>query len=341
LTFEAFGNLARMLHPDALSDAQVETSRKNLRTWAESRRGQVEVELERILRRQLYPRAHPYHFALEGGPAAVDAVSRSEVERFFREHLQPDQFVAIAAGDVAIESFVDSLNFAFSSWKGTAVTRKALPEPVAAPLDGPAITLLDRPNRGDAAIAMAARGAAWSSPDYLPLFTLHGLLGSVARGRLWISLRERSGDTYVPRSNFGAARGSWPFETFALTDIDNAAAVISTTAAELSKLTGAPLESFELERLKASAIHRIPVLFSTLDSTIEAVGNLAAFDRPADSYRNMRRELSLLRADDLVRVARTFLAPDKLRWAVAGPADRLKEPLERLGLGEVRVVREP
>lgn len=336
-----FSALVRMLRVSELEQDLFERERRALA----ERNFDLEHDIDAIIRHAehgvLYPPEHPYHFDINGDRAALDAATRANVERFFREQVQPDQLVMVAVGDVAVESFVDSMNFNFSSWSGHAVPRRALPEPIAAPPAGPAITLIDAANLSEAAVAVAARGVPWNSSAFTALFMLNTLLGNGLESRLNMSLRESAGLAYSPYSKFEIWRGAGPFLIEGKVDVQDAATAISKIADELARLRDQPIDEHSLSELKQASIRRIPLLFGTLSDTLSAVSQLAIHERPADAYDKMAADIERVTAADISSVAREHLSPSQLRWTVIAPANQVKQPLERLNLGEIAVTPPP
>ncbi|MFZ5897079.1 MAG: M16 family metallopeptidase [Myxococcota bacterium] len=335
---DTFSALARMLHVVDLPDDAVEAARRELLERTTDLEHDLDATAARLAHSLLYPLQHPYHFDVHGEKPSVASVSRATLEQFFREHVQPDQLTMVAVGDIAIESFISSMKFNFGSWQGNAVPRRALPEPISAPPSGPAISLLNAPSLGEAAITVGARGVAWNSPDFHALVLLNTLLGGSFQSRLNMNLRERMAYAYSPFSTFGIWRGTGPFLVHGKVDADDTADAITRIAGELTRVRNEPLSDTELRELKRAATRRIPLLFATLADTVAAVSQLAVHDQPINTYALLAERIQQVTPEDLQRVARAYLAPEQLRWIVIAPAKRVKESLERLPLGAVTQV---
>jgi len=334
----SFSALAGMLRMDALPEAIFSAGLSDLLERQVDREHDLDGIARLIEIVSLYPETHPYHFDPGGDRRALQALSRQHVEQFFRDHVQPDQVAMVAAGDVATESFVDSMNFSFGSWSGRAAPRRPLPEPIEVGPSGSSIALVDAPRLSESVISVGARGAGWSSPDFLPLVMLNTLLGATFQSRINLSLRERTGYAYTPFSSFSPWRGSGPFLVQGKVDVQDTPAAVTRIAGELARVRDEALDAEALQQLQQLTIRRLPLLFATLADTVEAVSQLAIHDRATTTYETLAESVQQVTAAELTRVARTYLAENKLRWVVVAPAGAVKEPLEHLAFGAVTLV---
>ena len=339
LPSETFGVLCKMLQAPPITTEHLERERRRRLAWTDSPLPDPNGAVVELERQALYPEGHPYRQPAAGDRQATQAVTFADIVRFYREQVQPDQVAVVAVGDVARESFLDAMNLTFGRWQGRAVERKPLPEPILTPPGGGAITLVDQPGSNQARILVAARGVPWQSGDFYALFMLHTIAGGSYGGRLNLNLREAHVYSYGSYSSFEKWRGSGPFEAFSVVATQNTGAALQQMARELRRLREEPLRDEELALAKRAAIRRLPMMFSTLAATVHAVTELAAYDRPADEYDHLAERIDAVSAEEMMRVARTYLAADKLRWFVVGDANTLRETLSGSELGPVALVR--
>jgi len=327
---ESFAALGRIWRGPDVSAEVVEAERKRRQAASPKDSRDDDASLARLKHELLYPREHPYRHLAVDTQFTAD-VGADDVRRFFEEHVQPDQIVAIAVGDVARESFVDSVAYALGSWRGQAAARRPLPEPIAAPLEGARLTVIDHPGLGQSRIVLAARGVPWSSPDFEPLFLLNSVLGGSFLGRLNLNLREKHAYSYGSFSSVGLWRGAGPFTAEAIVSTEHTAAAMNQIVGELDRLRDEEIAAEELEVVKRAAIRRIPLMFRTLGSTLTALSELAIYDRPADDYGALPARIQRVTPADVRRVAREYLAPEKLRWLVVGDTSVMRPQMATLG----------
>ena len=92
----------------------------------------------------------------------------------------------------------------------------------------------------------------------------------------------------------------------------------------------------ELDRAKAYVELGIP---GTLESTSQVAGQmaqLATFGLTLDELPRLARACRAVTAADVQRVARQYLTPDRAHVVVVGDLAKVKEPIEKLGLGTRR-----
>jgi zinc protease len=291
--------------------------------------------LAALERSTFYPQAHPYQRSVEGEPSSP--LELAAVQGFLHDHVQPDQLVVIGVGDLARESFFDSVARAFGTWRGRARERAPLPEPIAGPIGGVPLVLVDGPELTQAYVRVSARGVRESSPDLAPLAVLDEILGGSA-GRLNLSLRHDKASTYGSYSNFWWARGTGLFQAWTSVEPEQTAGTLLVLAEEIARLRDELLSEAELIRAKRTLIRRLALDFATLDSTVEAVARIAASNLPADFLRHEAEKLDAVTSADVRRAARSYLAPEALRWFVVADASKVRTSLERSPLGALAVV---
>jgi zinc protease len=172
--------------PDDMTTAKVDRQRdvvKNERRQSVENRpyGMVEIALPE----QLYPPAHPYHHAVIGSHADLDAASAEDVKAFFRQFYVPANASLVVSGDFTPAQAKQLIDKYFGWMPKAPVPPHAAPEP--ARLDKPArVTLTDK-------VQLPRVVLAWHSPPLLAdgdaeVELLAALLGGGHSSRLYRAL---------------------------------------------------------------------------------------------------------------------------------------------------------
>src|SRR5205085_751571 len=114
-------------------------------------------------------------------------------------------------------------NAAFGGWKKTGAT--IAPQADPAPITGPSIVLVARPNSVQTNFRVGAQSIRRTDPDYDALTVANHVLGGGPTGRLFDHLREQKSYTYGAYSGFNATRvtGSWSAYTEVRTEVTDPA----------------------------------------------------------------------------------------------------------------------
>ena len=83
----------------------------------------------------------------------------------------------------------------------------------------------------------------------------------------------------------------------------------------------------------------MPLQLQTTASLAGRIDDLVVFDLPLDWFREYRRRIAAVTADEVLSVARSRLRPDRFAIVVVGAAKEIVAPLEELGVADVRVVQ--
>ena len=126
--------------------------------------------------------SHPYHWPVIGWTSDIAAVSRTQVEEFFRRHYAPNRAVACVVGDVKFERVLELLERNFGS-----IPRQPDPEPVVTVeprQSGEKRGIVKFPNLQVPQVAVAYHRPALGHPDFYVLDIVSGVLSSGNSGRL-------------------------------------------------------------------------------------------------------------------------------------------------------------
>ena len=282
----------------------------------------------------LFPATHPYARNALGDSATVAAYDSATVRRFYESAMRPDRASLFIVGDVNEAQVRTLMAQHLGSWRATG-TPIALPTAPAA-VSAPATTrvwLVDKPNAAQSVIIIGWPGVERTSPDYAALQVMNTLLGGSFTSRLNMNLRETKGYSYGASSGFSYRVVPGPFSASSSVRTNVTDSSLIEIFKELRGVRDVAVPQDELDRAKAYVELGIP---GALESTSQVAGQmsqLATFGLSLDELSRLATRVRAVTAADVQRVARQYLTPDRAHVVVVGDLAKVKEPIEKLGLG--------
>jgi zinc protease len=200
--------LADVLLRPTFAPAELARTKRELVAQIEEQRTDDRELCARFFARNLYG-DHPYGHPADGLPAALEAVTASELAAHFKRHFVGGNLVIAAAGDVEASDFQARLGRAFKGMKELAAPPPdALELRPPVPPKGWRIQLVDKPDRQQTQLMFGHPALKATDPDYLPLvigiaaFGGHGM-----NATLMNEVRTKRGLAYGAYMTLGERRG--------------------------------------------------------------------------------------------------------------------------------------
>ncbi len=322
--------LAELAREASFPPAEVERLRRQRLAELQRRTAQPAFVAAITLARALYG-DRPYGGSLLGRPAAIAELEREQIVAFARRHVVPRGAVLLAAGEfepTALEALAGEL---LDGWQGE-------PAPPPPPLSPPAasarrVLVVDRPAAPQTELRLGHPGVPRRHADFAALAVVNSLLAGKFTSRLNLSLRERHGITYGVASRFTGRHGAGPFVVAAA--VDNAAVGLAAgeMVAELERLQRQPVADDELADSRSYLLGVFPYTLQTIGGVCQRLEVLAVHDLPPDHYLDYQQRIAAVEPQDVQRLAREHLTPDRAVIVAVGPADQIAGQLT--GLGDV------
>jgi zinc protease len=267
--------------------------------------------------------AHPYRSPILGPPESVAAFERGRVLDFFERWYGPDNLTVVLVGDLEETDALDLVRGAFAGARPTGARRARKPEPAHRGLRD---TLLRRPFER-ASVELVWPVPAFSHPD-APLLDLLGyVLGGGESSRLVQHVKEHAG--LADRIDASAYTPLDPglFAASLETEAAQTEAALEAVVREVERARRGAVASDELERARVNFLASEHFERESVSGIARKLGSFALL--AGDPLAEARYLEAIRRAtpDDLLRVARDYLAPEVLTVGAvlpetAGPFDR-------------------
>ncbi len=285
--------------------------------------------------RFLYSKGSRYGEPMAGTAASVSTITRADIADFFAARYTPDAVTVIVAGDIGTEEAVKLVSTTLGWWKGRRALRttSALTETRRTR----AVEIVAKDDAAQAELRLGHIGLPRSHPDYFSAVVMNALLGGLFSSRINLNLRERHGYTYGASSFFDWRRDPGPFMIATAVQSEVSAAAISETLKEIEGMRTDEVPEDELSLATNYLDGVFPIRYETTSSIASALATLVVFDLPEDFYDTYRENIRAVRPSDVLRAAQAHVSPEMLQIVVVGDPNVVKEPVEKLALGDVSV----
>ncbi len=281
----------------------------------------------RETRRQLYGE-HPYARSVAGEPEDVMALKAADLRQWWSTAARPDMAVLYFAGDIVLDRAVQLAEAAFGAWKakGPKPGMKLPPIPEPAPTH---IYLVDKAGN-QAQIRIAQRGFTRQFPGYFTSRVVSGYFGGAFGSRINESLRVKKGLTYGARGGYSSQRMAGEFQISTFTKIESVPEAVQTALDEITRLQAEPPAAEEIEDTKNYIVGSFAGLRETPQAIVEDLWMIEAEGLPGDYIKQQIAAVQAATPAACVQLAQSTLDTGRLIIVVVGPADALKEELEKI-----------
>jgi predicted Zn-dependent peptidase len=248
-----------------------------------------------------------------GTKSTVSNLTREDMLRYCRAQYLANNTVVSVAGDVSHEEVVGSLEEAFGEWQ-TDARQHWSPASIR---QEPRYRVEQRDTE-QAHLCLAMPGLPVSHADRFILDVLNTVLGEGMSSRLFLEIRENKGLAYAINSYANHFQDAGQMTIYAGIDPRQLSACVEAIMMELGHLKdGIPEE--ELKKAKEFCKGRLVLRMEDTRSVVGWLGGQELLLGYVLTVDEVVSKIDSVRADDLVRVARELLLPEKVKLAVVGP----------------------
>ncbi|MGE0445030.1 MAG: M16 family metallopeptidase, partial [Vicinamibacterales bacterium] len=254
----------------------------------------------KIVANVVYGEGHPYGFTELGTEASVKAMTRDQMQAFWRQNFVPNNAALVVAGDISMAELRGLAEKAFGGWQRGTPARPALTTPNAGESK---IVIVDRPGAPQTQLRMVTIGAARSSEDFRPLQVMNMALGGSFSSRINMNLREKNGYTYGAGSQFVFRKSAGPFQVFSAVRTDVTAPAVTEVLREVRGIQDGTMPAEELQRVKDALTYSLPGAFETSADAAASLANIYIYDLGLDYYSQYAESVNRVTADQALAVA--------------------------------------
>jgi zinc protease len=238
-------------------------------------------------------------------------------------------------GDVQVEDAFAAVERVFGPWPRGEVT-------AAKPVDPPAPTrrlvVIDKPDAVQTEIRVGQLAIPRQHPDYLAFDVAMKILGGEGANRLHRILRSERGLTYGAEADAQAFKQAGDFVAETNTRTETTAEALRLTVAEIARLQAQRVFERELADAQSYITGSFPLTIETPNDIATSVINAVFYELPIDEVRTYRERVQAISPDDIQRVARQFVRPDRLSMVLVGNARAFAADLREAGFTDFEVI---
>jgi len=278
---------------------------------------------------------HPYGLPGSGTEESLTSLTREDLQAFHRQYFVPNNMILAIVGDVTSDEAFAAAQRVFGGW-----ARGDLPPatPVEPPPSSRRIVVVDKPGTVQTSIRVGQLAIPRKHADYLTWDLTVKILGGEGANRLHQVLRSQYGLTYGAEANAEARKNAGDFVAETDTRTDTTGQALRLMIDEFSRLARERVGERELSDAQAYLAGSFPLTIETPDQIATQVLNVLFYDLPIAEIGTFRERVLAVSPDDIQRVARQYVRPDRLSIVLVGNARAFASQLIEMGLGGYEVI---
>jgi len=268
----------------------------------------------RELMRAQFP-DHPYSRETDGLAETVPLIKIADLRQFVVDRLARNNLIVGAVGDITPEQLAQRLDHAFGALPAEA---KAWALPMGEPASADRVIVVEKP-LPQSIIRWSQPGVLRKDPDFFAVYIMNHILGGAGfESRLMNEIREKRGLAYSAWSSVATLQHAGLIQGGADTRNESAAQSLDVARAEWRKMWEHGVTSEELADAKTYLIGSYALQFTSSGSIAGILVSLQVEELGIDYIDTRKGLIEAVTLDDIRRVARSVLTPDKLTVTVVG-----------------------
>jgi len=252
---------------------------------------------------------------------SIGAITRDDMIAFHRKYIHPGNMIIAVAGDFDRASMLKKLETVFASWPAGELAPKKLPKPTFTPKPGVYAVHKEDVNQGR--VSIGHLGIERGSPDQYAIQVMNGILGASGfRSRIVAKVRSDEGLAYNSGSRFG--QGVYypgAFRAWFQSKSNSCAYAAQIVIDEITRMTTEKVSDQDVKDTVAFTTESFPQRFQSKMSVLRTYVSDEYTGRDPAYWQTYIANLKKVTPDDVLRVAKKYLHPDKLVILAVGNAD--------------------
>ena len=314
---DAFELLRLAINKPRFDDAAVNRMRlqiaSGLRRDSENPRGISSRELMA----QLFP-THPYRRDVKGTLETVPVIKIADMRQFMTERVARDNLIVGAVGDITEAELARRLDETFA-----ALPLKAKPWLLARPTPAAAdkVIVIERAVP-QSVIRWGQAGILRKDPNFFAAYIMNNILGGGGfESRLVNEVREKRGLAYSASSSLTTFDQAGLVMGGADTRNDSAAKTLEVVRAEWQRMHDTGVTQDELNDAKTYVTGSYALQFTSSSAIASILMGLQLEELGIDYVDKRDKQIAAVTLNDVNKIAKTMLTPDKLTVVVVGKPD--------------------
>jgi zinc protease len=274
---------------------------------------------------------HPYGLPGSGTEKSLQSLSRADFVEFHKRYFVPNNALVAVVGDISAADAMAGIEKYFGDWATGDLPKF---EPIAPPEPTKRVIVIDRPDAVQTEIRVGHLALPRKHDDFETLDQAIKILGGEGANRLQQVLRSQRQLTYGASADLDGYKDSGAIVAETDTQTGNTAEALRVISEEFSRLQRERVNEAELEAAQDYAVGHFPLTIETPDQIATQVLNQLFYELSVEELPKYRDRVLEVSPDDIQRVARFFLRPDRLSVVLVGNADQFVSTLKGVGFGD-------
>ena len=305
--------LARVLQQPEFPQAVIKREKQRLISGIREAEADPGTVADKAFYRALYG-THPYAHDEAGDPAAIEKLTRSDLQAFYRTHYSAPNAVIALMGDIS-RAEAEAIATRLAAGLSKAARVAELPKPVPAPVSDARIAHPSTQSH----VLVGAVGMARGDPDFFPLYVGNYVLGGGGfDSRLMKEVRDKRGYAYSASSYFMPMQEAGPFQLGLQTKTEQTDAALKVARDTLRQFIAEGPSEAELTQAKSNLTGGFPLRIDSNKKILDYLSVIGFYNLPLDYLDTW---VDKVNAVDVTAVKQAFarrLDVDKLVTVVVG-----------------------
>lgn len=317
---EAVDLLALALNKPRFDKDAVERIRQQILASLARRSTDPDVIAGRVWWKAVYP-DHPYGLPTEGTSTSISSISVEDMRRLISDRFARDQLIVGVVGDITREELGPLLDRAFGALpaKGKPFTLpKAVPQAAGQ-------TFVVEEDVPQSVVLFGHNGIRREDPDWYAAYMMNYILGGGGfSSRLYEEVREKRGLAYSVYSYLTPLQAGGLYTGGVSTANERVAESMEIIRAQWAKMAKNGATDEELDHARTYLTGSFPLRFTSTDRIARMLVGMQFNELGIDYLDRRNSIIEAISADDIRRVAKRLLKPEKLTFVVVGKPEGVK-----------------
>lgn len=326
--------IADVVRNPAFAPEEIERQRQQALSTLQVSRNDPDYVANVVFDRLVYG-FHPYGLPNTGTAESIATVTRQDLQEYHRRYFVPNNMILAIVGDVTGGEAFAAAERVFGKWPRGEVPPMKMVEPPPATRR---VVVIDKPDAVQTEIRVGHLGIPRKHPDYMAVDLAFKILGGEGANRLHRVLRTERGLTYGASADIQTLKQTGDFVAETDTRTETTGEALRLVVEEFSRLQRERVNPRELSDAQAYLAGHFPLTIETPDAIATQVLNAVFYELPLEEIGTFRERVQAVTVDDVQRIARTYLHPDRLSVVLVGDAKSFTPQLKSLGFSEFEVI---
>ena len=281
---------------------------------------------------------HPYGLPNTGTPESLSAITVDDLRAFHKTWFVPNNTILGIVGDITTADALAAAEKAFGDWQPGELPTADHPAP---PPPTRRLVVINKPDAVQTEVRVGHVALPRTHPDYLAFDLALKILGGEGANRLHQVLRSDRGLTYGASADLTSLRESGDFAAETDTRSDATGEVLRLIVDEIARLQREPVSQRELRSAQDYLAGKFPLTIETPGAIATQVLDVLFYGLPLGDIETYRVRVNAITPDDIQRVARQYLHPDRLSVVLVGNASAFTGQLAGVGFDRFELVELP